>query len=437
MSKITKCMLGGVGLYTVLVYGLQMKISPYIALAFIAIGLFCQLRVENALVTMMFLVPMARGLMRGPINILLLLFLLVNIVSDRKTRIDSRLFFCTLLILLVELIHELSENDMAKYYVIALDMILVLLVYTACPNDGIGFSTLAKSYIIGLMFALCGLIGQYSRYLGFSYILTKGIRVGNIERYAEAADALIYNANELGLLCYMGLALLLPLVVKNGKNKWYLLTGIPMLLGVLLSQSRMAIAMLLIIAVLGAYISGRRISKWSIVLMAVGVCALLLLLEFQRETVNQIFQNFLNRVSKQSGESTRTDIIIDYMVYLLNHPKRLLTGVGLRNQGLKCGIYVNTHNAIQEALVAWGIPGLIVVGIWIKALLSKAECAVGDWKTKKGLKALPFLIFCIGLQAQRLFGTGYYMWFFCVLLYMMYLPFDDTAAVGGKENEIA
>ena len=115
----------------------------------------------------------------------------------------------------------------------------------------------------------------------------------------------------------------------------------------------------------------------------------------------------INRFTGQDVTSGRTDLFSYYSMALLERPVVLLFGVGLEdypNKVIATFDYFNIpHNGIQELLVMWGIPGLVLFTLLIVFAWKNAS---SKNKNIPFVNYIPLLIMLFYVQGAQMVSSS-------------------------------
>ena len=94
-----------------------------------------------------------------------------------------------------------------------------------------------------------------------------------------------------------------------------------------------------------------------------------------------IIDNIIERFSEEDVTGGRAELLVWYFDYLFAEPSHILFGTGMQDIFSKVTGYLGSspldipHNGIQELLVVWGLPGIILLGVFIFNLVATASRA--------------------------------------------------------------
>ena len=94
-----------------------------------------------------------------------------------------------------------------------------------------------------------------------------------------------------------------------------------------------------------------------------------------------IFENLLERFRRKDVWNGRVSLLTQYMKFIFMSPVHLMFGIGMQGifDKVSSVIWVHDvpHNGLQEALVAWGVPGLIAMIAWLGMIVKISKAYSG------------------------------------------------------------
>lgn len=218
------------------------------------------------------------------------------------------------------------------------------------------------------------------------------------------------NPNALGIICVIVTSGLLQLrtVNRSGKRDLILMGGL-VVFGVLTS-SRTFLICLLLMAVLTILSQPGDIYKklkfMGILVLFSFVIVLLLCWLFP-----DLLEYYFKRFRVRDITTGRDALMRDYHRFIVNNPNVMFFGIGLQNFGDKLFNQYRVswnypHNSIQEIIIAWGIPGLIMITVLCGMLVLHS----GKYSKKhRLLNYIPLLIILAKSMAGQLLTSNYTM----------------------------
>lgn len=291
------------------------------------------------------------------------------------------------LMMLWELLHA-PQSHLELYGFLQDFAPLIALTVLLLDNDRsfLDFGFIARSF--AYMTIVCSLINLMACSMQFGYSILSLGRLGNLSAEYEDFRGLI-NPNTNSFICLMAVSSLLLLRYSGKEKKSDTYTIVALLFIIILTQSKSAIictaaAYLLYIFCSGSYrsLTPRKMMRLFALVFVATVGAL-------------FFQNLLaaafSRFSSKDFTTGRTVIDLFYFRHITANARNLWFGTGLykytvqiRNMypkdiwksylGLATMakgkiVYKPCHLGILEIIVVWGLPGLYLVYLLIRAML--------------------------------------------------------------------
>lgn len=188
--------------------------------------------------------------------------------------------------------------------------------------------------------------------------------------------ALNFNANNLGFICNLSASGMLLLRKLHKHTVIDLALTIGSLVFALMTLSRAAIICMLMIIALYVFGGESRGLKRAIGILSLFAAVTLVGIALYTY-IPAIFENLMERFQRDDVWNGRTSLLTQYMKFVFLSPAHLLFGIGMQGMMEKVSSVVWVadvpHNGLQEALVAWGIPGLVVMLAWIGMIIKLSK----------------------------------------------------------------
>ena len=241
------------------------------------------------------------------------------------------------------------------------------------------------------------------------------VMFANLQRLGSVSDdtALFgseVNPNSLGVVNVLAATSLLQIRHMGCKRKIDGILITLLLIFSLLTASRTALICLIIMTISllvgqrGKFVQKLRYGV-AVIIIAAGTIAVYMRL------FPESFAFFLSRFEDSDVTGGRMNLFMDYNNYMKSNLQVIFLGVGLMNFGEKVTVIYNMahavpHNCIQEVIVAWGIPGLILVTLLIAVMIAQSK-KYGTRKTL--LNYIPLIILISKSMAGQFITSGYTM----------------------------
>lgn len=375
----------------------------------------------------------------------LAMLILVYIVKYPKTLKGFKLWALIPFALMMgwELWHEILYGFSGMNYFYAF-MTLGFTAFVVCAADWkLDFGLISRVLAVSTVFCCLMVLLRMLIAKDFDFAALFGNRWFRFGR--DAVDigepisyVLRYNPNGLGAICNLSIAGLLLRMKRQGFNLLdFSLSAILALFG-LLTQSRAFLLTFAVMVLLFALTvqSGalKRLRNLGILVCigAVGVGIVWLVSPF-------VIEHILARLGEADISNGRNDLFAWYNEYLISDPEHLWFGTGLQDILTKVNSIVLvpvdnvSHNGIQELVIVWGIPGLLMFLGFIACMVVAA---------KKSCKKLCFVGFIplIMLFVNGMFGqiitSGTVKVTLCFVFAALATDFSDAARIKDKNEKI-
>jgi len=267
---------------------------------------------------------------------------------------------------------------------------------------------LAISSVCMMMIVLLNLLQQTNYNFEEIFVGTYRFGVGDetVKNYGVN-----YNSNGLGFIANLAIAGLLQLIVAKKHNIFdYLLIIVLFAFGVM-TMSRTFLVCFVLILVMFA-MSGVPTLTGKIKRILLIALMLALLIALVVNLMPTVYEMYTKRFKVEDVTNGRSSLFAFYLEHLTSNPKSFLFGVGRQDYldivysmhiGESWGGEVNVcHNAIQEILVCWGLPGLILFAWFIIEMIRKKPSGL-----KRGIvNYIPLVLILVAVQAGQLITGG-------------------------------
>ena len=355
-------------------------------------------------------------------------FAVKNINQIRLTRNVIPVF----LMIMWELLHcfftSFSVNQFGGH-VVGWLLLAVLLCSQKIRFD---YALIVRSFVISTIVMSMSLIGKLLFVADFNVAAAfASLRRLGLDSLEAQSSLLVsggaINQNTLGVLCVFGVTALLQLR-RTGRGCTRDIYGMVMLLlfGIMTS-SKTFLACLLMMALLLFFSLDNSIRKKirymfsAAALAAVAVFIIHLIMP-------DLLEYYIGRFIDDSDPTTgRIGLMKQYHELILSDMRILFIGIGLQNfipRVMELGqTPVSPHNGIQELIIAWGIPGLIIFIALIAGMAIQSYKKTG----RQGIiNYIPLIIILFKVQAGQMLNSSYTMLAFS----LAYLSMSDRMKPG-------
>lgn len=215
------------------------------------------------------------------------------------------------------------------------------------------------------------------------------------------------QTNSLGVICVMITACLLQLRAGAQNRKSDIFVILALLIFGTLTASRTflaCLALMVMLLLLGQKGVLKKIQYFGIAALAGGLIVLLFAVFFPDQ-----LEYYVSRFFETDITTGRDDLMIAYHGFIFENWNILFFGVGLQNYGDKMVNHYRVannvpHNSIQEIITAWGMPGLLMIILFILSIVYQASRRKNQWKL---VNYIPLIIILFKSIAGQLL-TSYY-----------------------------
>ena len=243
----------------------------------------------------------------------------------------------------------------------------------------------------------------------FSSAIADLQRLGVLEEGETAIGGRI-NPNALGVIVVLMMTGILQLR-SLGKAKIidYVFAVFLLTFGVLTSSRTFLVCLLLALLLLIMGQQGSFFKK--IKLLAVILLFAVVTLFILTRLFPSVLEYYIGRFDSDDITTGRDKLMIIFHQFIISNSKVLLFGIGVTDFGDKVtNVYdvANNvpHNSIQEIIIAWGIPGLIMFGCLIWLIIVNARRKNKQFTI---LNFIPLIIILVKSMAGQLLTSGYSM----------------------------
>ena len=330
----------------------------------------------------------------------LLITILLYLLKFYKEIRIKRILIPLLLMFAWELAHgllyDLSANELLRGFA---ELIFVcFIIFTS--DRKINYQFIYRFFAVSCVFICTVLFVSLLRQNNYDImgVFTGTYRFGVRDETAENFGV-NFNPNGLGFICNFAMALLFQLIFSKQHKKIDILLICALLFYGVLTMSRSFI-LCFVVLILLLLLTGKIPLKTKLKRAFWMLVGLLVLVGIIYLIIPGIVTKFIARFFESDISNGRIDIIKFYNEHLLSKDSHLWFGIGLQEPLSKIQLlYPETtinvaHNGIQELLVVWGVPGLLLFSWFTIELISSGR--KGAKKTL--LNYLPLILIFITIQ---------------------------------------
>ncbi len=341
----------------------------------------------------------------------------------------KRVVIPLLLMMFWEVLHAVFyTTEIVEYFRTFAELILVVFVMLL-PLKKFNYARFIRVFAVSciVVFTIMFIYLLKENNFDIAKIFSGGYRLGIINSTEENFGANL-NPNTIGFLCNLSIVGLAQLLLsKNGKLIDVAFIVLLIVFG-FLTMSRafllcLAIITLICLCMIAVRFNAKK--RWIIIgsVAGAGVFAVILVALVFPSAI----QTFIKRFTVGDVSNGRIDLFNFYNKHIFSSAKYALFGIGLQDFGGRISdiyrIEMNVpHNGIQEIVVAWGIPGLILFGWFIVEMFLQAK----KHHKIRLINLLPFIVLLFDISFGQLIRSGKSMLALLMVYISLYVKFDTV-----------
>ncbi len=253
--------------------------------------------------------------------------------------------------------------------------------------------------------------------------------VGNEE---ATQFGLNYNPNALGSLCNCGIIVLMitRYMKRNKAFDYVVIIGLILIGGLTVSRS-----FILTCATVFLFFSllGNKSGKGRVKMLFTTAFLVLIVWYVVSNFIPSVYDSFIERFSVDDISNGRGDLMDFYGEHIYSSWEYSLFGIGLQDTMSKLNqiygyVMAVPHNAIQEILVIWGYPGLIMMIALIISMIHSARQGVKKFNI---VNFIPLIFVLATAMAGQLITIGYKF----LMLSFAYITLSNDFSKEEEKNE--
>ena len=355
----------------------------------------------------------------------LLLLMAVYFIKHLKDmrKINPMAYVPLLLMMMWELLHGITGEFSFVAYLQGFTELIFCSFVISLPNKKFDYPFIARVLAVCVAFACTVLLLKLLPEVNYNFEkifeggnYRFGVNVENTESYV-----MNYNANVLGFMCNLAIAgLLIRMMAQKVNFIDIALIAVLVFYGAL-TLSRSFVICFALVMVLSMLSSGMKLGKVirNVLFLSFAVALILLVLQL---TVPYVLKNITDRFMEDDVTGGRAKLMVWYNEYIFSDLEHLLFGTGLQdilskvNLGAHVKIEGVPHNAIQELVVVWGLPGIILFGVFVIYMISNA-------KKQNGVKLvnfIPLIVWFVMGMSSHWITSGQIMLLLCSVIVSLF-----------------
>lgn len=328
----------------------------------------------------------------------------------KDIRIDGGIF-PVLLMLAWEWMHCFDQYSSIMGAVRAMMPLVFCAFLMFCPKERIHYPFVVRTFTVCVLLMCMVVLSKLLVGAGFN--ISKAF--SNMQRLGTASEETSvlgadFNPNFLGFLCILASTGILQLRMSGQGKKAEMGMVVVLLLCGMLTLSRTYLVCLALMALLFILASGYDLAKLVKILGAVvgiGAVTVVLMVLIFPETI----QDWVGRFKVEDITSGRIALLERFNERIFSNPDIYMFGLGIQfveakviarfGAGKILGAVV-PHNAIQEMVFCWGVPGLL---LFVGFMINLVNSAKRKNPQRVLLNYIPLILLLVKIQAGQLITT--------------------------------
>ena len=348
----------------------------------------------------------------------------------------SIIWFIVLLLMFWELLHGFYPPfSFYEYLRNFAEFLLIAVVAQNIDQKNLDHKFIFRAYsvaVIGVCFIIFYLqLAMHGFSFGAMFSSDSFIRLGD-DNTSYSNYGLNFNANGLGFVCNLAVAASLFLINRRESSLFDIITMTLAAIFAMMTVSRTAILCLLLLIfgfIFFSPLKGNQKVKY-IFRTVLLLLALFLALRF---LIPGVFDSIVARFGYDDVTNGRDQLFVFYNEHLFSSPLHFLFGIGQQSiQTKMIALYGSEyfgvcHSGFQEAMVCWGVLGLVLVFLLIGAIIYQTKS-----ETKRPLSTfIPLISWALYVASGQLVTSHTAL----ISLIFLIIFFSVRPKSDEKENE--
>lgn len=415
-------------IFLVLIYAKNVLDAPISATMLLVVSGLIALtgRKEEIVALVVCCIPLATSFQY---KYLQLLCIVIYCIKARKNTGSIICVMPLLFMMIWEALHAFGENFLLNEYLRSFAELIAVTVIMLDSKKEFNYVLICRIMAASTLVMCFVVLMNLLKSTGYNFegIFTGTYRFGVVDEGTEFFGV-SYNANNLGFICNLSIAGLLQLVASRRQRTYDYIMIVALMFFGFLTMSRAFVICCALIIILFMLAKGNGVSD--ILKAVISVSIIIGVIYFIiSKYAPFIIERIIGRFEANDITNGRAFLFTFYNSHLMSNPKYLFFGIGLQDVIEKIQkLYGNTllnvpHNGIQELLVVWGAPGLIMFVVFILNLIKHSN------EKHKLINYIPMLMVLLYVQSSQLITNG------SVLLSLTFIYLSLCENFGGVKNE--
>lgn len=345
-------------------------------------------------------------------------------------------FLPVVVMVLWELLHCFGDEFAPMEFISNFLPLFALVIVMSTDASDYDYAFLVRTLSVATAAVCITLLGKEIFLADFNF----AVAIANLQRLGmEAEDTKqtltisgAINPNTLGIMCVLATTGLMQLRTAGRGKKSDMFIAIVLLVFGTLTSSRTFLACLALMFVFLLF-SQRGTVAQKFRFLGTIVLVVIIALVVLNAVFPELMAYYTSRFQENDLTTGRTDLMGNYHEFIVSNPKVMFFGIGLQDFGTKVvNVYRVAsnvpHNGIQELVIAWGMPGLILFAVLLMSMIYQSRHYA---RQQKVLNYIPLIILLVKAQAGQMLNSAYTMLAFSYA----YLSMAHDFNIGGAEKE--
>ena len=340
----------------------------------------------------------------------LLALMVVYLLKFPKSVKKLSAFVPLILLMVWELFHVFCGVFSVPLFLKGFSELLFLSFVISLGKKEFDFSFISRVFSVSVAFCCSVLMLKLLDQVNYDFLSIfsdGGYRLGIFDEEVESY-VMNYNANALGFMCNMAIAGVVLKIKKDGMSWFDALLVFALAFFGLLTLSRAFIICFVCLGLLSIVGYGRNLNEKTKTLIVVsGAIAIIILIV--NSIAPYVFDNILKRFGEEDVSNGRNELFVEYFDFIFSSLSNALFGIGLQDGLAKVHdqgfthIALVPHNAIQELVVVWGIPGLLLFACFLMYMVLESKTVSPK---RNFISFIPIILMLTMVQTTQLITSG-------------------------------
>ena len=357
----------------------------------------------------------------------------------RQIRLGTNVLL-VLVIILWELLHCLRSTFSPVDFLSGVIPFVVLAVVMASEVEKLDYCFIARVFAWVTLGVSITLFVKVLYFSDFNILLAvAGLQRLGLDMHSSIENAKVtggqINPNTLGIVTVLAATGLMQVRKMGlGRTGDLILMGVSLLFAALSSSRTYLVCLALMVVLLvlserGGF--GKKAKAMLMLSMAVALVIVIFALLFPSN-----FEYYVSRFTVRDITTGRDELMVRYHDFIVENPRVMLFGIGLQDFGHSLlerfrvaeGV---PHNSIQELIIAWGVPGLL---LFAALFVSMSYESLRHNRRQSLLNWIPLIIILAKGIVGQMLNSSYTMLAFSYAY--LSLCADMTRRTGAKQKHI-